>query len=219
MKTQLGKLWHTSAIHLNEEMHNYAVELISKFPEPLSNVFFCNSGSEANDLAVLMARLFTGSFDVVAIKNAYHGASPYNMGLCGISSWRYNLPTALGYHHTTCPDVYSGRFGGSKCRDSVCQVADRGCSCATSVDCAASDAYIEDLESVLHTTVALKGPAAMIAESIQGVGGVVQFPKNYLKKAQALLKKKNALLIMDEVQTGFGRTGSEYDSFNNSNDR
>ena len=211
VKRQSEKLWHTSSIHLTEEVHEYASKLASKFPTGLDNLFFCNSGSEANDLAILMARLHTGVFDVVALRNAYHGASPYNMGLCGVGTWRYNFPSNLGFHHTTCPDPYRGRFGGSLCRDTIA-TSSRSCDCKSSEECRASKEYIEDLKSVMNTTIPAK-VAGMMIESIQGVGGVVQFPKEYVKTAAEIIRSRGGLVIMDEVQTGFGRTGSNFWGF------
>lgn len=211
VKRQAGKLWHTSSIHLTEEVHEYASKLSSKFPPGLDNFFFCNSGSEANDLAILMARLYTRSFDIIALRNAYHGASPYNMGLCGVGSWRYNFPSNLGFSHTTCPDPYRGRFGGSLCRDTVA-TSSRTCNCKSKSECTASQEYVNDLKTVLDTTIPSK-VAGMIIESIQGVGGVVQFPKNYVKTAAEIIRARHGLVILDEVQTGFGRTGINYWGF------
>lgn len=210
LSKQLTKLWHTSSIYMYEEVHEYGSKLCNRFPEPLSNVFFCNSGSEANDLALLMARLYTGSFDVIAIRNAYHGMSPYSMGLAGVGSCQHAVPKGFGVHHTTCPDPYRGRFGGSHCRDSLVQTT-RRCACGAGV-CDASNKYIEDLEDLLNSTVPKK-IAGLIAEPIQGVGGIVQFPKDYLKRAQSLVKSRGGLLIADEVQTGFGRMGTDFWGF------
>lgn len=208
---QLNKLWHVSSIYLHEEVHEYASKLCNRFPEPLSNVFFCNSGSEANDLALLMARLYTGSFDVIALRNAFHGCSPYTMGLCGVGYCKHPIPNNFGIHHTTNPDPYGGRFGGLRCRDSVSQTT-RDCSCRIGCACDASNKYIEDLEDLLNTTLPKK-IAGFIFEPIQGVGGIVQYPKDYIKRAQQLVKARGGLLIADEVQTGFGRLGSHFWGF------
>jgi len=207
---QLSKLWHTSSIYLYEEVHEFASKLCNQFPEPLNNVFFVNSGSEANDLAMLMARLYTKSFDVVSLRNAYHGCSPYNMSLCGVGNWKHSFPNSFGVHQVTNPDPYRGRFGGAHCRESLVQTT-RNCACSAG-KCEASDKYIEDVEDLFNTSLPKK-IAGMFVESIQGVGGVVQFPKDYLKRAQSLVKARDGLMILDEVQTGFGRTGVNYWGF------
>lgn len=181
---QLSKLWHTSSIYLNEEVHEYAMKLTNHFPEPLNNVFFCNSGSEANDLAILMSRVHTGAWDIVAFRNAYHGASLGTQPLCGVGSWKFQAPTAFGVHHTTLPDPFKGRAGGRFCRDSPVQAA-RDCDCRGPETCEATDYYIDELEAVLGSTIP-KRMAAFFAESIQGVGGTVQFPIGYLQKAYKL---------------------------------
>lgn len=195
-KQQLSKLWHLSSIYYNEEVHDYAHKLANYFPEPLNNVIFCNSGSEANDIAILMSRLYTGAFDIISLRNGYHGAITSTMGLCGIGTWKFNYPTALGFHHTSCPDPYRGRFGGSFCRDSLVQTT-RICDCKVG-KCNACDSYIEDLKSLFNTTLPKK-VAGFFAESIQGVGGTVQYPKEYLKKAFELVRSRGGLCIIDEV--------------------
>ena len=177
------QIWHTSSLYYNEEVHEYASNLAQRFPQPLNNIFFCNSGSEANDIAILMARLYTGAHDIIALRNAYHGMSISTQSLCGIHSWKFITPTYFNVHHTTNPDPYRGRFGGSNCRDSIIQTT-RECDCEAG-QCKACDFYIEDLEQLFDTTLPKK-IAAFFAESIQGVGGVVQYPKNYLKRASDL---------------------------------
>lgn len=193
---QAKKLWHVSNMYLNEEIHEYANKLANRFPDPLNNIFFCNSGSEANDIAMLLARLYTGAFDIIALRNAYHGCSPSVMPLCGIGSWKHSLPISFGIHHVTNPDPYSGRFGGSKCRDSLAQTT-RECDCSPS-QCYACDRYIEDFKDVLNTTLP-KRIAGFFAESIQGVGGAVQYPKNFLKRAFELVRDRGGVCISDEV--------------------
>lgn len=211
LSEQASLLWHTTNIYLHPKIHEYAEKLVSKFPGDLKVVYFVNSGSEANDLAVLMARMYTGRYDVISLRNAYHGASPYIMGLTALSTWRYNAPTGFGMHQTMNPDVYRGPWGGSKCRDSPVQT-NRSCDCPAG-QCLAGEMYAEQLEDVLKHSMPKAGVAGFIAESIQGVGGTVQFPKNFLKKAHGLVKKHGGVFISDEVQTGFGRTGEHYWGF------
>lgn len=206
LKDQADKLWHTSSLYLTDEVHRYAGKLVEKFPKPLNNVFFANSGSEANEFAVLLTRLHTESYEIIALRNCYHGCSPTTMSLGGIGTWKYPIPSLPGIQHTTCPDPYRGRFGGGHCRDSLVQ-PNRQCNCQAN-DCEASDKYIQDLEELLHSTVPKNRIAGFIAESIQGVGGFVQFPRNYLKRAYDLVKERGGLFIADEVRDWWKKSGS-----------
>jgi alanine-glyoxylate transaminase / (R)-3-amino-2-methylpropionate-pyruvate transaminase len=158
--------------------------------------YFVNSGSEANDLAVTMARLFTGNTDVIAVRNAYHGGSPSSLGLTSHHTWKYPLPGQSGVHHALCPDPAVGRSG-----DTAEEAAVR----------AASD--IRDL--IRYSTPG--AIAAFIAEPIQGVGGVTRGAPNYFREAYAIAREHGGLCIADEVQTGFGRTGEHYWGFQNYN--
>ncbi|XP_054154380.1 alanine--glyoxylate aminotransferase 2, mitochondrial-like [Oppia nitens] len=207
---QLSKLWHTSSIYYNEEIHEYAKALAEKLPDSLNNIFFCNSGSEANDIAILMARLYTKSYDIISLRNAYHGDSLSTQPLCGVQSWKFPIPLHFGVHHSTNADPYSGRYGGSNCRDSIVQTT-RHCECALN-ECNACDRYIEDFQQLFDSTLPKK-ICGFIAESIQGVGGVVQFPKDFLKRAYHLVRQRHGVCIADEVQTGFGRTGTHFWGF------
>ncbi|XP_077507087.1 alanine--glyoxylate aminotransferase 2, mitochondrial-like [Amblyomma americanum] len=142
--------------------------------------------------------------------NAYHGMSPYCASLCGVGNYKHHIPSSFGTFHAMNPDPYRGVWGGAKCRDSPVQT-DRTCSCGT--ECEAASLYADQLSEVLQQSVSKKKVAAFFAESIQGVGGSVQYPKGYLKKAHKLIKDKGGLFVADEVQTGFGRTGDHYWGF------
>lgn len=97
---QMKELWHTTNIYLHPNIHKYAEKLSSKFPNDLNVLYFVNSGSEANDLALFLARMSTGNFDVISLQNAYHGMSYGTMGLTANSSWRFSLPgTSTGIHN------------------------------------------------------------------------------------------------------------------------
>ncbi|KAL8616380.1 hypothetical protein ACOMHN_032234 [Nucella lapillus] len=210
-EAQMKKLWHTTSIYLYPGIHQYARKLTSKLPGNLKVVILTNSGSEANDLALFMARLYTGVYDSVSLRNAYHGASPYLMGVTAISTWRYNTPTGFGVHQTMNPDVFRGPWGGARCRDSPGQTI-RPCECPEG-SCQASDMYVDQLEDVLKHSLPKDKCGAFFAEAIQGVGGAVQLPKGYLKKAFELVRARGGVCISDEVQTGFGRLGSHYWGF------
>lgn len=210
-KKQMDNLWHTTNIYLHPTIHQYAEKLAAKLPGNLKVVYFTNSGSEANDLAVLMARLHTGVFDIISLRNAYHGASPYLMGLTALSTWRFNVPTGFGIHQSMNPDPYRGPWGGANCRDSPSQTL-RSCDCGAG-ECQAGVKYADQLEDVLRFSMPKDKCGAFFAESIQGVGGTTQFPKNFLRKAFDIVRAKGGICISDEVQTGFGRLGDHFWGF------
>lgn len=109
------------------------------------------------------------------------------------------------------PNPYNGHWGGQFCRPSPVQ-SDRKCDCLDG-KCEATDKYIDDLNDVFNYSVPKGKCAGMIAESIQGVGGVIQFTKGYIKEAATLVRRNNGVFISDEVQTGFGRTGEHFWGF------
>ncbi|KAK2170495.1 hypothetical protein NP493_1149g00072 [Ridgeia piscesae] len=211
LKEQADLLWHTTNIYWHPKIHEYAEKLASKMPGDLKVVYFVNSGSEANDLAMLMARMHTRRYDVISFRNAYHGTSPYMMGVTALGNWRFQVPAGFGVQQTINPDVYRGPWGGAHCRDSPVQT-ERTCACAAG-ECQACDGYVDQLQDVLRHSHPQTGIAGFFAESIQGVGGTVQYPKGYLKKAFELVREKGGVCISDEVQTGLGRTGDHYWGF------
>ncbi|MEY2486555.1 MAG: hypothetical protein QOH39_2203 [Verrucomicrobiota bacterium] len=185
-------LQHSTTIYLQPNIVEYARDLASKMPGDLKVCYFVNSGSEANDLALLMARAYTGNYDVIALRNAYHGGSAITMGLTAHRTWKFNVPHSFGVHHALAPDPYRGLWG----RD----------------DADAGKKYAADVKELVD--FATSGQiAAFIAESIQGVGGCVVFPDNYLKHAYEHVRAAGGVCIADEVQAGFGRTGTHYWGF------
>ncbi|PNJ66952.1 AGXT2 isoform 4 [Pongo abelii] len=193
---QLGRLWHTSTVFFHPPMHEYAEKLAALLPEPLKVIFLVNSGSEANELAMLMARAHSNNIDIISFRGAYHGCSPYTLGLTNIGTYKMELPGGTGCQPTMCPDVFRGPWGGSHCRDSPVQTI-RKCSCAPDC-CQAKDQYIEQFKDTLSTSVA-KSIAGFFAEPIQGVNGVVQYPKGFLKEAFELVRARGGVCIADEV--------------------
>ncbi len=183
---------HTTTIYLNPGIALYAKELAAKMPGDLKVCYFVNSGSEANDLAVLMARAYTQNYDVIALRNAYHGGSPSSMALTSHHTWKFNVPHSHGVHHAMMPDSYRGQFGMD--------------------DPDAGKKYAADIGETVRYATSGK-IAAFIAESIQGVGGTVVFPDGYLKEAYAQARSFGGLCIADEVQAGFGRTGTHFWGF------
>jgi len=191
-REQMETLQHTTTIYYHPVIAAYGKALADTLPGDLSVCYFVNSGTEANDLAILMARLYTGNYDTVALRNAYHGGSPSAMGLTAHSTWKFNAPHSFGVHHAICADPYRGPWGWD--------------------DPAAGAKYAEDVHSVIQ--YATSGQvAAFFAESIQGVGGTVVFPDGYLENVYAHVRGAGGLCIADEVQTGFGRTGERFWGF------
>ena len=185
-------LQHTTTIYLNPCIAEYARDLAARMPGDLKVCYFTNSGSEANDLAILMARAYTGNFDVVALRNCYHGGSMQTMGLTSHHTWKFNVPHSFGVHHALFPDRLRGPYGYD--------------------DPAAGPKYAADVKNLIEFGTPGK-VAAFIAESIQGVGGAVVFPDGYLKAAYEHARAAGGLCIADEVQAGFGRTGSHFWGF------
>ncbi len=193
---QNALLQHSTTIYLHPNIVEYAEKLAAKMPGDLNVCYFVNSGSEANDLALLIARVYTGNYDVIALRNSYHGGNASGMGLTAHRTWKFNVPHSFGVHHAISPDPYRGSWG----RD----------------DPDAGYKYAADIKSLIdHATSG--DVAAFIAESIQGVGGCVVFPENYLSRAYEHVWAAGGVCIADEVQTGFGRTGSHYWGFETQN--
>uniref|UniRef100_A0A7I4XY20 Alanine--glyoxylate aminotransferase 2, mitochondrial n=1 Tax=Haemonchus contortus TaxID=6289 RepID=A0A7I4XY20_HAECO len=212
LNAQLDKLWHTTSIYYTEPVLEYAEKLTSKFPSHLKVCFFTNSGSEANDLAMTLARVHTGRFDILSMRNGYHGMTQAVIGATNIGTWKQPMPAGFGVLKAMAADPYSGPWGGKNCRDSPIQTK-RECSCKDG-QCMATENYMHQFnETLRHDFPASSGPAAVLAESIQGVGGTMQFTKGFLKRSFEAVKKRGGLAISDEVQTGFGRLGSHFWGF------
>lgn len=181
-------LQHATTIYLHHAIADFAEALASKMPGNLKVVYFTNSGTEANELAMLMARVYTGGLGMVSLRNAYHGGGSNAMGLTALNTWKYSAIPQGEIHHVVNPDPYRGIFGSD----------------------AAS--YAKDLQD--HIDYGTSGKiAGFIAETIQGVGGAVELAPGYLKLVYDIVRKAGGVCIADEVQTGFGRTGSHYWGF------
>ncbi|XP_045117059.1 alanine--glyoxylate aminotransferase 2, mitochondrial-like [Portunus trituberculatus] len=210
-KEQLDKLWHTTNIYMHPKIHEFAERITETLPGDLKVVYFVNSGSEANELAMMMARLYTGSFDIVTLRNAYHGASPYSIGLTAHGTWKFGFANGFGIHNASNPDPYRGLWGGH--RDCVVQSVRASESTVEGGECSSAQKYVDQLEEVLSYSIPRGRLAAFFAEPIQGVGGTVQFPLGYLKKAFEKARSYGGLCVADEVQSGFGRTGDHFWGF------
>ncbi|XP_068618804.1 alanine--glyoxylate aminotransferase 2, mitochondrial [Battus philenor] len=207
---QIDTLWHVTNIYRHPKLYEYVEKLTSKFPGDLKVVYLVNSGTEANDLAVILARSYTGHRDVISLQSGYHGCSSGIIGLTSTRAYRNPAVIPLGFYNALLPDPYRGIWGG--CRDSLSQVPN-SCSCPS--DCESSDKYVHQLSELLENSTPSGRVAALFAESIQGVNGTVQFPKGYLRKACEVVRKHGGVFVADEVQTGFGRTGDTFWGFEN----
>jgi alanine-glyoxylate transaminase/(R)-3-amino-2-methylpropionate-pyruvate transaminase len=194
MKDQLDLITHTTTIYLHPNFPAMAKKLASKMPAGLDVTYFTSSGSEANDLAMLIARLYTGSNDIIAVRNSYHGGSPTTMAATSHHTWKYPAQLNGGIHHAISPDPYRSPFTGTP-EQVASQAAD-------------------DIRQLIRYSTPGR-VAGFIAEPIQGVGGATHGASNYLKEAYAVVREHGGLCIADEVQTGFGRTGDHYWGFQN----
>jgi 4-aminobutyrate aminotransferase len=188
---QMGRLQHVSTVFANEPQAALAKRIAGLTPEgKLTKSFFTNSGTEANETAILAARCYTGTQEVVALRHSYHGRSALAMAMTGVGSWKLGpAPTSVGFVHAL--NAYCYR----------CPLGLEYPSCE--VRCA------QDMEDLIRTTTSGR-VAAFIAEPIQGIGGFVTPPKEYFGIVAEIVRNHGGLFISDEVQTGWGRTGGKW---------
>jgi len=189
IKQQIDRLQHSSTVYPTEQIVALAEKLAQITPGKLQKSFFTNSGTEANEAAVLVARMATGSFDVVALRHGYSGHSHLTKSLTAMAPWRKSGVISVGVAHAISPYCYRCPLG----------MTYPGCGVA----CA------NDVEEVIRTATS-GSIAAFLAEPIQGAGGFITPPKEYFKIVFSIVKKYGGLFISDEVQTGFGRTGKKW---------
>jgi len=183
---QLQTLQHTSTIFMTQPMVDLAEKLAEITPGDLSMSFITNSGTEANEAAISMARVATGRHEVIALKHSYHGQSHLATSMTSNHNYRQATMPASGI--AFAENAYCYRCPFKKTPDNC------------SLECA------KDVERVIQTQTS-GAPAVMIAEPIQGVGGAICPPDGYFQEVKKILDKYGVLFIADEVQTGFGRTG------------
>jgi len=194
VQAQVGTLNHATTIYLHPNFPMLAKKLASKMPKGLEVTYFTNSGTEANELAVAMARLHTGNSDIITLRHAYHGNSATAMGFTGMHTWKFALEHGGRVHHAINPDPYRSPFSGTP--EEVARFASN------------------DVRDIIRTATPGK-VAAFLAEPIQGAGGVTHGAPNYLREVYGHIRAAGGLCIADEVQTGFGRTGDHYWGFEN----
>jgi len=189
IKAQVERLQHTSTLYPNEAIVALAEKVAQITPGALQKSFFSNSGTEANEAALLLARMATGSYDVVALRHAYSGGSQLAKAVTAQAPWRKAGVISVGIAHAINPYCYRCPLG--------LKYPDCGVACAN------------DVENLIQTGTS-GHIAAFIAEPIQGVGGFITPPPEYFKIVFKIVKKYGGLFIADEVQTGFGRTGKKW---------
>jgi 4-aminobutyrate aminotransferase-like enzyme len=183
---QAQELMHISTLYLTEQQLDFAEKVAEIAPEGMTKSFVSNSGSEANEMATLIARTSKNSVDMLALEHAYHGRTVYTVALAGLSNWRNFGPQMP--HVAFVPNPYCYRCPLNLSYPS-CEIA-----CAKAA------------KRVIETNTN-GAPAAMIAETIAGVAGIITPPPEYFTVLKETLAPFGTLLIADEVQTGWGRLG------------
>src|SRR3984893_9778617 len=189
IKAQVDKLQHTSTLFPNEAIVALAEKLAQITPGALQKSFFTSSGTEANEAAILLARMAGPSYDVVSLRHAYSGGSALAKSVTAQASWRKGGVISVGVSHAVNPYCY-------RCPLHL-KYPECGVACAN------------DVENLIQTGRS-GSIAAFIAEPIQGVGGFITPPPEYFKIVYRIVKSYGGLFISDEVQTGFGRTGKKW---------
>ena len=185
---------NTNTRYLYDIINEYSEKLLNTLPKKLNKIFFVCTGSEANDLAYRIAQTYTNAQDVFVIDNAYHG---HTNSLINLSPYKYNGKGGLGkmnhVHVLDMPDPLRGKW----------QYQDKNWI----------QKYINDAKNKINVYSKNKKISSLFVECILGCGGQVILPKNYLKEVFKEIRKNKALCIIDEVQTGFGRVGNNFWSF------
>jgi len=189
VQAQVGKLQHTTTIYLHPTIALFAQKLAEKMPSGLTRTYFTNSGSEANEVAILSAREYTGNQDVVSMRNGYHGGTAATMGITAHGNWKFKSNTQPGIHHTHPGYCYRCPYG------------------LTYPSCELKCAH--DIRNVIQYQTPGE-IACFIGEPIQGVGGAVTPPAEFFQIVYDIVRQHGGLCIADEVQGGFGRTGNHY---------
>jgi len=186
VQEQIGKIIHTSTLYPNENHVKLAEKIAQIAPDDLQVSYFLNSGSEANETAVLLAQIYTGNSEVIALRHGYSGRTQLAMSLTGHSTWRIGPTFSPDVKHAHNAYCYRCPL---KLKHPDCDVA-----CA------------QDVEDVIRTQTSGR-IAAILVEPIQGVGGFITPPEEYFRIVEDIARRYGGIFISDEVQTGFGRTG------------
>lgn len=187
---QFKKAQHTSTLYVNEIMIQVAEKIAEITPGRLQMSYFTNSGTEANETAIMAARMYTGAPTVIALRHAYSGRSVTAMSITAHGTWRLGGVQDGYIKHVRNPYTYRPPIEGMSSEEVV-------------------ELCVRDLEETLETVTDGR-IAAFIAEPIQGVGGFIVPPAEYFQRVVPLIKAVGGLFIADEVQTGWGRTGHKW---------
>jgi alanine-glyoxylate transaminase/(R)-3-amino-2-methylpropionate-pyruvate transaminase len=183
VKEQVEQLTHCTTMFYHPVPAHFAEELVATMPEGHDwVVHFTNSGTEAIDLALMMARASTGNQDIIALRNSYHGATYGAQSVTGVKNFRHNIGHLSNITFAAEPNQYRGIFGEG------------------------TQPYLDDLDRTINYTTS-GALAAMIIEPVQGYGGIVAMPPGYMNGAFERTRAAGGLCIVDEVQSGFGKTG------------
>ena len=188
ISAQMNRLGHVSTLYPTIPIVELAERLAKITPGALKKSFFSASGTEADETGVMLAQVFTGNMEIIALRHGYSGRSLLAQSLTALSTWR-SVPTQIAaIKHAMSPYCYR------------CPLGLEYPSCE--IKCA------QDIEELILTTTTGQ-IAGFLAEPIQGVGGFITPPKEYFEIAVGIIRKYGGIFICDEVQTGFGRTGSK----------
>lgn len=189
VQKQTATLQHITSLYYTESLVKLAEKLASIMPGALQKSFFTNSGTEATEMAGLIAKNYTKRHEFISLHHSFHGRTLMSMALSGQSLWRHSVPYVFGVNHA--PAAYCYR----------CPMGLKYPSC--DLRCA------HTVEEIIKYSTSGK-IAGMIAEPIMGLGGVITPPREYFKIVQEIVRKYGGLMIIDEIQTGFGRTGEKW---------
>lgn len=189
LKAQIDRLGHVSTLYPTLPIVELAERLARITPGRLQKTYFTASGTEADETAVALAQVYTGAIELIALRHGYSGRSLLAQSLTAHSTWRAIPSQVAGIKHAMAPYCYR------------CPLGLEYPSCE--VKCA------QDLKELIQTTTTGK-IAGFLAEPIQGVGGFITPPKEYFQIAVDIVREHGGIFICDEVQTGFGRTGTMF---------
>jgi len=189
LKAQIDRLGHVSSLYPTVPVVELAERLARITPGRLQKSIFQASGTEADDTAVVLAQVFTGALEIVALRHGYSGRGMLNLALTGQSTWRPVPSQVAAIKHAPSPYCYR------------CPLGLTYPSCK--VKCA------QDIEELILTTTTGK-IAGFLAEPIQGAGGFITPPREYFEIAVEIVRRHGGVFICDEVQTGIGRTGKMF---------
>jgi 4-aminobutyrate aminotransferase-like enzyme len=189
IKAQVDRLGHVSSLYPTVPVVELAERLARLTPGRLKKSIFNASGTDADDTAVVLAQVYTGALEIIALRHGYSGRGTLAQSLTGHAPWRAVPSQVAGIKHAMAPYCYRCPLG--------LKYPECGVKCA------------KDIEDLIQTTTTGK-VAGFLAEPIQGVGGFITPPAEYFDIAVGIVRKYGGVFICDEVQTGFGRTGTHW---------